>query len=173
MVSGRRPATRVGIPREFALPKALADIINGFGLLIVQGGWLKYCPPPEADPEAQENREISFGTHQHLQQFTNLNEVAVVRKLIRPGYILSVPTGTGWWMLSARTAFNVAEVAENADNVKVVAVFKEWTPADAIYCGIVQRGNTGLEGDSDAAFKWSTGDFFGMFYMLYLGVIFS
>lgn len=143
-VSGRRAGARIPIPREFELPKCLADVINGIGAITISSGAFLVIPQAEAPPGDAALALGTVVTHAMLTLFSRLVKAATARNLIRSTYISSVPEGTAWWLLSARVPANIAAIANNADSVAVVGTFKEWTPSDGIICALVQRQNDGL-----------------------------
>lgn len=154
--SGRRSTVRIAIPREYELPKCLSDLINGIGPITVQGGAATYVPQPEIDPTDPAQRLSTLVNFQMLANFASLVQNARSRNYIRTGLVSTAVQGTAWWMLSARNATNINNLAMNQDSVLVVATFKEWTPADAIYCAIVQRLFDGYHINVDSVLKWAT-----------------
>lgn len=143
-VSGRRARARIPIPREFEIPKCLADVINGIGAITISAGAFLVIPQAEAPPADAALALGTVVTHAMLTLFSRLVKAATARNLIRSTYISSVPEGTAWWLLSARVPANIAAIANNADSNAIVGTFKEWTPADGIICALVQRQNDGL-----------------------------
>lgn len=154
-VSGRRAGARIPIPREYEVPKCLADIINGIGAVTISSGAFMVFPQSEAAPADHAVALGTIVTHAMLNLFSRLVKACTARNLIRAGFISSVPEGTAWWILSARQPANIAAIANDADIVVVVATFKEWSPADEIFCSIVQRQNTGLFPDLLTGINWS------------------
>jgi len=156
-VSGRRTQTRIPVASVFQLPKALADIINGIGTIIVNDGGLNVCPQPEADNDPDPQQRLSaLVNHNILTAFENL--VLACRNIggIHVSTVSQADEGTAWWLLSARQTTNHTVVCNGLqDNVTVLGVFKEWTPSDAAICAIVQRQNDGLFGGIDEMF-WTT-----------------
>lgn len=151
--SERRATGRIAIPREYEIPKCLADVINGIGLVTVLSGAFAVIPQPEAPPAEANAALVTVVSYAMLTAFSRLVKAAHARNLIRTSYISSVPEGTAWWLLTARTPADPATVA--ADAVAVFSTFKEWTPADGMICGIVQRRNDGLFPDLAAGLMWS------------------
>lgn len=151
---GRCPAGRIALPREFMVPKTLADLLNGIGTIVVQGGGISVCPEPEAVPADAAlalNQAVTFAM---LSSFSSLVEAARVRNIIRISTLTGAVKGTAWWILSARQTANPAVVANNSDSVAVFGVFKEWTPADGLMSALVQNQYNGMLA-TDAALKWS------------------
>lgn len=154
-VSGRRANARIPIPREYEVPKCLADVINGVGAVTISSGVFMVIPQSEAAPA---DNAVTLGTavtHAMLNLFSRLVKASTARNLIRGAFISSVPEGTAWWILSARQPANIVEIANDIDSVVVVATFKEWSPADGIFCSIVQRQNNGLFPDLLTGITWS------------------
>jgi hypothetical protein len=144
-VSGRRIDGRIAVPKAFQLPKCLADVLNGFGLINVANNGLMLCPQPEAQAVDPGQRLTALCNHVIMTQFERLVLSVFHRGFIRVGYLSSVPEGTAWWMVSIRSATNMANVIiEDTDAVQPVAVFSEFTPSDGLMAAIVQRGNNGL-----------------------------
>lgn len=153
--SGRRPNNRIAIPREFEVPKCFADVINGIGSILILSGSYVVIPQPEEAPQDQAQRLETLVGFQLLASFERLVKAASARGLIRTAFISSVPEGTAWWLLTARSPADPATIANGLDSVDVRAVFKEWTPADGILCAIVQRQNDGLFPDEVALLMWA------------------
>lgn len=154
-VSGRRANNRIPIPREYEIPKCLADVINGIGAITISSGAFMVIPQSEAHPA---DNAVALGTvvtHVMLSLFSRLVKACTARNLIRGSFISSVPEGTAWWILSARLPGNIADIANNLDSVTVMATFKEWSPADGIFCAIVQRQNDGLIPNILVGTTWS------------------
>lgn len=153
--SGRRPPSRIAIPRDFEVPKSLADVINGIGTVLINGAAFNVIPQPEADPQDPAQRLTNRVSFDILQSFAALVAAALARGFIRTGFISSVPEGTAWWLLTARTPANPTVIANDSDAANVYGVFKEWTPSDGVICAIVQRQNDGLFPDMLVALMWS------------------
>jgi hypothetical protein len=159
--SGRRPLQRIAIPRAFAVPKCIADVINGIGVFTVNRGALTVIPQPEDDPQEAAQRIGTLTTHAILTRYSHLVRAAVARNLLRTGEISMIPEGTAWWLLSPRQTANTANIAANAESIVIRSAFDEWTPADAIFCAMVQRHFNGNLNDVNAAF-WSTDNIRGI-----------
>lgn len=154
-VSGRRAGARIPIPREYEVPKCLADIINGIGAVTISSGAFMVIPQSEAAPPDHAVALGTIVTHAMLNLFSRLVKACTARNLIRGAFISSVPEGTAWWILSARQPADIAAIANDVDSVVVVATFKEWSPSDGIFCSIVQCQNTGLFPNLLAGITWS------------------
>lgn len=154
-VSGRRPTHRIAIPRDFAVPKALSDLINGIGVYTICAGAATVLPTPESAPQDANSSVSAQCTFARMTSFSRLVTAAHVRNFINIGYLSNVTNGTAWWLLSARTPATPDTVASEQTVVQVYSSFKEWTPADAIYCAIVQNHFNGKIGDLEPN-KWST-----------------
>lgn len=138
-VSGRRANNRIPIPREYEIPKCLADVINGIGAITISSGAFMVIPQSEAHPA---DNAVALGTvvtHAMLSLFSRLVKACTARNLIRGAFVSSVPEGTAWWILSARQPGNIVNIANDIDSVTIVATFKEWSPSDGIFCSLVQR----------------------------------
>lgn len=135
--SGCRTPTH--IPMYYKIPKSLADLINGIGVVTIQAGAFTVIPQPEKEAEDATKHVISSVSHDTLSSFAFLVEAAYIRGFIRTSLISSVPEGTAWWLLTARSEGDPTTIAENADSSMVFGSFKEWTPADGILCAIVQN----------------------------------
>lgn len=136
--SGRRPTSRVPIPRDFPVPKSLADIINGIGVVTILSGSFAVIPEPEAPPADPTAAVSTFGAFNILSSFSTLVKAANARGFINVGTISSVTEGTAWWLLTARNPDNPANIANEIDSAVVYGIFKEWTPADGVFAAIVQ-----------------------------------
>jgi hypothetical protein len=137
-VTGRRPPRRIPVPSDMAVPAALALVINGIGSVVVDSGAYPVIPQPEAinAQDANANLDVLI-THNILGAFTNFVKAASNRGLINAGFLSTVTEGTPYWLLSARDSTNAAIVAgQNANHCRVYAVFKEWTPSDAMLASI-------------------------------------
>lgn len=130
--------------RDFPIPKALADVINGIGAITVRKGALTFIPEPEADPADVTQRLSTLVSHDMLTSFRNLIQEAHNKSVIRVDYIRYITAGTFWWMLSPRKFPAIDNVATNSDTSIVVSIFKEWTPADVLIAAIVERGYNGI-----------------------------
>nr|QIJ56919.1 hypothetical protein [Scaphoideus titanus-associated partiti-like virus 1] len=153
--SGRRATGRIPIPREYEIPKCLADVINGIGAITILSGSFMVIPQSETAPPDPTQALGAVVTFDMLSAFSRLVKAGTSRNLIRGAFISSVPEGTAWWLLSARAPANLATIANNVDAATVIAVFKEWTPADGILCALVQRQNDGLFADEVELPMWS------------------
>lgn len=152
--SGRRPPGRIAIPRDYEIPKALADVVNGIGPVLVNGGAFTVIPEPEAAPADPSTGLPNLVPYAVLTSFSRLVKAASCRGLIRTSYLSSAIDGTAWWLLTARKASNISTVALNDNQVTTAGVFKEWTPSDGVLCSIVQRGNDGLIPDLLPQLTW-------------------
>ncbi|CAH0392746.1 unnamed protein product [Bemisia tabaci] len=155
---GRRPEGRIGIAKAVELPKALADIINGIGLHIGQGGALKFIPRPEDNPGQAADRLQVRADYNILANFAHLVQDAKSAGHIRTGSTSSQELGTAWWVISGRKSEDPSEVAAVAESVRIDSAFPEFTPSDALLCAIVERQNTGLEDNTDILLKWTFGE---------------
>ncbi|CAH0394707.1 unnamed protein product [Bemisia tabaci] len=162
-VSGRRVDGRIVMPKEVYMPKALSDLINGVGFITAQGGCLKLCPKPEPNPQEAAQRLGTLVTYENLENFSLLIEACTYRNLIQSGLLSSVTLGTAWWMLSAGKIDDPSTVADgDEEDVKILSCLKEFTPADAVYCALAQRQNTGIEEGIDIGMKYTGDDIFGI-----------
>lgn len=156
-ITGRRPPRRIPIPLDMLVPNALAIVINAIGVVTVDSGAYPVIPQPEAVNVADVNENLDVRvTHNILGAFTRLITAAANRGLIRTGFISSQPNGTAYWLLSARDSQNPADVADgDANHCHVFAVFKEWTPSDALLASITLNQFDGMFGGNDEL-KWTT-----------------
>jgi len=154
-VTGLRPNQRIPMPRQFELPKCISDLANSIGMITVLKGGLRVIPQPEVAGQGVDPL-VNLFTLARIQSAARLIQAAKVRGIINTGFLSSVVDGTAWWCMSARQAANQNVVANGIANVGVVAIFPEWTPADALLCAIVQNQYDGLFGDI-AAMYWSAG----------------
>lgn len=86
-VSGRRAGARIPIPREFEIPKCLADVINGIGAVTISAGAFLVIPQAEAPPGDAALALGTVVTHAMLNLFSRLVKAATARNLIRSTYI--------------------------------------------------------------------------------------
>lgn len=164
--SGRRPEHRIAMPRQFMLPKCVSDIINSVGYVAINGGAYRCVPQPELAAVDQARRLHVRVTHAMLSGYSHLISNAISRNLVKEGFLSSETNGTAWWLLSPRTTQDITANAVNQDECQVIGVFKEWTPADACYAAMVQRGFNGhVASLSDRL--WSTDYITGISSMTY------
>jgi hypothetical protein len=137
-VSGRRPPRRIPIPSEMLVPNALAQVINGIGVVVVDSGAYPVIPQPEAINAVDANQNLDVVvTHAILRQFVNLVTAASNRGLIRTGTVSTITQGTAYWILTARDTANPDVVApQDANHCTIYSVVKDWTPADAMLAAI-------------------------------------
>ncbi|CAH0386730.1 unnamed protein product [Bemisia tabaci] len=109
----------------FAVPKALSYVIIGLGLTTGQQSALRLVPNPETTPDEAADRLQTVVTHAVDIAFSRLVNACASGNLIQTGYVTSQETGAAWCMLSARQAFDVANIANQSENVKVVSTFPE------------------------------------------------
>jgi len=141
-LTGRRPDGRTPIPRNMKVPKILSDVANSIGTHLINQGAAMVCPQSEPNPLQAAERLNTLATNERLSAFSRLVLLAEMRGFIKTGYISSVPEGTGWWILTARTPAQQDHIcAGNAGTANVFGCFPEWTPADALFAAVVQRGN--------------------------------
>lgn len=152
--TGRRLDGRIAMPRDMLIPKALADIINGIGPLTIQAGAYTLIPKPETRPADAAQRLETLVTHVMLNQFSQLVNACASRNYIRTGFLSNVIPAMAWWALGVYNAAVVDELANGVDSTRIVAAFKEWTPADAVLAAIVQRQFTGIT-IYDPYHKWT------------------
>jgi hypothetical protein len=156
-VTGRRPARRIPIPTDMTVPSALAIMINGIGVVTVDSAAYPVIPQPEAVNAQDVNANLDVQvTHAILRQFVNLVNGAANRGLINTGFLSTVSSGTAYWLLTARSSVNAADIApQDANHCHIFAVFKEWTPADAMLASIALNQYDGLFG-GNVELKWTT-----------------
>jgi hypothetical protein len=144
-VSGRREEGRIAIASDHKVPKALADIINGIGVVTIPSLGYNVIPQPEAHPSDKSQALSATVGHNALNQFTYLVLAAERRGLCRTGYISSVPAGRMYWLLSAKDARNVDNNANiETRSIRVQSSFSEWTPADAFLASMAVSSFDGL-----------------------------
>lgn len=95
-ITGKRGSSRVPMSRDYILPKALADIINGFGAITVRNGAMTFIPEPEADPTEANLRLVNTVTHAMLTSFKELVQAAYSERLIHVDFLSSTTVGTAW-----------------------------------------------------------------------------
>lgn len=142
--SGRRPADRIPVSRDFQLPKALADLINGIGTITIAGGLVTVIPGPEPAPEDASLKLSHLASFSKLKKFTTLITSCTSRGLIRSGYLSSTTEGTAWWLLTAKQADGITATTEEHVNTSVYAHFKEFTPHDVYQAAIAINGFDGV-----------------------------
>lgn len=160
-ITGRRPQTRIPIPRDVEVPKALSDIINGVGTFIVLNGAFLVFPSPEnppLDPLTSISSLVNFNV---LTRFARLINAVKVRQIVNIGYISNVSQGTGWWLLSSRAVADPSVIAVDMNTVIIRSAFKEWTPSDAFFAAVVQNQFSGQLSSVFADF-WSTDNINGV-----------
>lgn len=142
--AGRRIDNRTPVPRDYEICKSVADVINNIGIIFVDQGGLKVCPEPIAQATDEEQRPGLYGTFQNLNAVTALMRKAHGLGYIKLETISPRPEGTSFWIMTARNINDV--IANNAGVALASAVFREFTPSDAIFCVMVQNGFDGSVG---------------------------
>jgi hypothetical protein len=137
--SGKRVARRIPIPTNYPVPKAISDVINGIGHIIMNGGGSVMIPKPEAIPQDVNETIDAQVIFNMLQSFGSFVNLLFSRGFIRLGSISNVAAGTAWWILSARRSDELATLATEYDTVVSIAAWPEWTPSDAVLSALVQR----------------------------------
>lgn len=142
--AGRRIDNRTPVPRDYQIAKSVVDVINAIGIVSIDQGGLFVCPQPEAQAIDEEQRSGSYGTYQQLTAVSALIMKAKGLGLIKTETISPRPEGTPFWIMSAHTLQD--QIADNAGVAQATAVFREFTPSDAIFCVMVQNGYHGRVG---------------------------
>lgn len=160
-LAGERRNGRIPVPTEYVLPKCLADMINGIGLISVRDDAFLVCPEPEGQPsEANSALDVTC-TFAIRQSFFKLVNMAAKRGIIRTAHLSLVAQGTAWWMLSPRTTTR-ANATGASDTVIVHGFFSEFTPSDVMLAAIVQRNFNGTN-DLDPTLNWTADLIRGVF----------
>lgn len=157
-LNGARLDPHHAIPSFIEVPECIALVINTIGAIHVQDGAYRLVPqlPVPADAVAAAAAFDALAPADHVRSFIRLVSAAEARGFIRTATITSDENGTPWWMLSARSAVDQAEVAASLPTCQVVSVFKEWSGHDALLSALVQRQNDGLVPQVDLRPKWTT-----------------
>lgn len=150
--AGRRIADRTPVPKDYEIAKSVADVINNIGVVHVDQGGLTVIPRPEDQQADEEQRPSAYGTLNNLTAVSSLVLRAKGLGLIKTDTISPRPEGTPYWIMSARTTTDA--IANNAGVATAHAVFREFTPSDAIFCTMVQNGFNGSIG-GHATLLWT------------------
>lgn len=152
--TGDRRAGRIAIPPEFNVPKCISDTINSIGVIHVDSGAVIMVPEPEANPLEVGDYLSTVCTSNMRRSFIRFTNLMTEQGIISTGRISMAVDGTCWWMLSPITPA-AAVAAGNADVVRVLSFFREFTPADSTLAAIVQRNFNGQTED-DPTLNWTT-----------------
>lgn len=154
--TGIRSNGRIPMPRNVALPRALATIINSIGIVTVRQGALVVVPQPEPAPNDANAGLNNLFTATISATATNLIAAAHSRNFIGITTLVSVPEGTTYWLLTVRNIASPDDVAQgNASSIDVYSHFREFTPADALLAALVQnRFNGTIDTTNQAVWKF-------------------
>lgn len=142
--AGRRIDNRTPVARDYPIAKSITDVINAIGVVYIDQGGLFVCPQPEAQAVDEDLRSGTYGTYQNLTAVSTLIKRAEGLGIIKTETISPRPEGTPFWIMSAHTLQDA--VALDAGVAQATAVFREFTPSDAIFCVMVQNGFNGHVG---------------------------
>jgi hypothetical protein len=142
IATGRRFTARLTVSKQYNVPKALSDIVNGVGIFTAYYGMTMY-PQPEVQPQDSTAQFTALMTQHRMDRFNQFVKAASDAKLINLGRIASIADGTAWWLLSART-LNGAVSQGNANVITLRSVFTNWTPNDGLTAAIVQNQYNGF-----------------------------
>ncbi|KAJ8674088.1 hypothetical protein QAD02_005350 [Eretmocerus hayati] len=140
---GKRAANYIAIPHEFEIPTSLAIVINGIGKYEVMMGAFNVIPRPESQPAEASSALDKVVNESIFHSFRSLIGSAKRKELINTDFISLETHGNAWWLLSPRNPSDISTMARNSDSVIVQAMFKEWTPMDAMCASVVQTGFNG------------------------------
>lgn len=135
-VTGRRPAHRIPLSRDFLLPNCVSQALNGIGAYSVISGTIRLVPSNVAYSEDTSQRLDVSVSYSALSAFEKLNGSARARGFIELSPISPVAEGSAWWLLSSLDPSDHL-LPCRGDRGVIKAPFPEWTPADALLAIIV------------------------------------
>lgn len=141
--SGEHREGMISILEETLIPKALADITNGIGVVMIQDGAYTVCPEPEAEAAVEAERIVNLVDNRMLATFEILVSQAEKRGVIRTDKVGHEIAGTCWWTLGVIT-LNNAVADGNVQSVRVTSTFTEVEDIDVVQAAVVQRNYLGL-----------------------------
>lgn len=145
---------------DLYMPKALANIVNSIGTVMVRNGAILLCPQPEDQPIQQNQWLKTTCTAAMLLSFEYFVSIIENKGIIKTGLLKEDIRGSSWYAL--RVSDLDGAVANGVSNhVRVYSYFREFEAVDVLYAIVVQ---TGVEGTNllDTSFKWLTGTFRGI-----------
>uniref|UniRef100_A0AC34FKQ5 Uncharacterized protein n=1 Tax=Panagrolaimus sp. ES5 TaxID=591445 RepID=A0AC34FKQ5_9BILA len=154
-IGGKRLNHRIAMPRQYILPKAVADCINQYGATVVaDGAFMLYPHPVETAGDDHTQTLGNIVSHDTREKFFALVKQAATEKVINEGALSSFIEGA--WLLTVRDINNASVVATaETKGVRVYSQFCEWTPADGINAAVLRNGYDGViyQGHPDLYFQ--------------------
>lgn len=159
-VSGVRPANRLPLNTTLHIPRIIADLINGYGLLNVNQHSLHIYPL--AAVPAQGVAAPAF-VAADVNKFSDFVGMLELRGLCSTAQITPEPTGSASWTLAALDVdpgrdVPAAQAAAGllSQNVFIRGQFSDFSPADAILAAVCPNSRNGYIGSGSREYPWTT-----------------
>lgn len=148
-------------PNTMELPVSFATVLDGIGMCTTYQGGVRIVPRYVAEPK-DEGGPLTDVTVAHVTNFEKLVIAAKLRGYIRTAWLSDEPTGSTWWLLSARKSASIMAVADGyTDNVIITAAIEEWSTRDALIAALVQNSFEGIPPTDNRTF-WRSNNLLGV-----------